>query len=261
MGHPLTIAGLTPSITPPMTPSITPYLHRRGTMISVMAPDALIAELLLEWKLVARAVDRPTTGTMNDIWIVETASGPVVLRGHRRTDRQRVDFEHMVMDHARALGVPVPTALRTASGQQVTERDGRLFSVFACANGAQVERDALKSGHALALGVMLGKVHRALRLLDVGDAPRPGRGRGHPAALASRLDDLLRRIAERPDPRNEDAWAIARLQSRRYLDRCRDLEWPVEPPSSEQVIHGDYQDSNVFFEAGAVSAVIDWDKG
>jgi aminoglycoside phosphotransferase (APT) family kinase protein len=47
-----------------------------------------------------------------------------------------------------------------------------------------------------------------------------------------------------------------------YLAHHRALG-PIAPPArrAEQVVHGDYQDSNVLFdERGDVTAVIDWDK-
>src|SRR5687767_15532216 len=63
--------------------------------------------LLAHWGVTGvTSVEVPTTGTMNETWIVRSPARSVVLRRHRRTDLALVAFEHEVIDKARSGGIP-----------------------------------------------------------------------------------------------------------------------------------------------------------
>jgi Ser/Thr protein kinase RdoA (MazF antagonist) len=220
--------------------------------------DGLVRSLVGEWGLRARVVEHPTAGTMNEVVIVTTDTGKVVLRGHHRRDRGRVDFEHAVMAFARTHAVPGPAAIPTPTGNVVVERDGGFWSLFEFARGWQVARGELTSDHAAAMGETLARAHVALRGLPTEHAPRAQRPGGVEATLGG-IERLLAHLADIGDPGEHEAWATERLRSRAdWLDRHPDP--PAVKVQGEQVVHGDYQDSNVFFADGVVSAIIDWDK-
>jgi Ser/Thr protein kinase RdoA (MazF antagonist) len=220
--------------------------------------DGLVRSLVGEWGLGAGVMERPVAGTMNEVVIVTTDAGKVVLRGHHLRDRGRVDFEHGVMAFARTHAVPVPAAIPTPVGDVVVERDGRFYSLFEYARGRQVPRDQLAADHTTAMGQALAQAHVALRGLPTEHAPRAQRPCGVEATLRG-IERLLTHLAGISAPGEQEAWATERLRSRAdWLDR-HGLPVPVMGGGG-QVIHGDYQDSNVFFAGGVVSAIIDWDK-
>jgi homoserine kinase type II len=116
----------------------------------------------------ADRIERTESGTMNDTYVVTTARRRVVLRRHRRTDRRRIEWEHEVVAHASAGGVPVPAAIPTPDGEVVVGHGGRWFSLFTYADGEQVERKRLRPAHARAMGATLAHIHRVLA-----DVPHP----------------------------------------------------------------------------------------
>lgn len=221
-----------------------------------MLPDRLVISLVNDWGLAASTLEHPSAGTMNEIAIVTTEAGKVVLRGHRRRDRRRVDFEHDVMVFARDRGVPVPEARATPSGQVVVERDGRFYSLLQHASGWQVPRDDLDESLAGSMGQTLAELHTALRTFPTDDAPWARREHSHQAALR-RIGQLLERIAAMDSPGEQEAWAVERLRPRAAW-----LGDHPDPPTfigdDEQLVHGDYQDSLpgsvVLFSGSAAAA-------
>nr|WP_272956180.1 phosphotransferase [Actinopolymorpha rutila] len=214
-------------------------------------------------------IERTESGTMNDTYVVTTARRRVVLRRHRRTDRSQVEWEHEVVAHARAGGVPVPAAIPTPDGELVVGHGGRWFSLFTYADGEQVERKRLGPDHARAMGATLASIHRVLA-----DMPHPPTAKNQPTPTPEeslrRMGDLVALIERRDREHTADqcdAWALDRLRSKMTWlasDGAR-LALPEAPAGAARLTHGDYQETNVFFsEATAadvrVVAVIDWDK-
>jgi len=217
-----------------------------------------VDDIIGEWGLRAIGIAVPEAGTMNEVYLVTTVSGRVVFRGHRRRDRRRVELEHEVMAHARGMGLPVPATIPTPGGDLVVERGGRYFSLFEHARGRHVPRVRLGEAHAKAMGRTLGALHRALRSFRPADAPRAQHHRDVPAVLR-RIDVLLDRVDTIEHPEAEDHWARERLATRAtWLQEHVDLPSPTGDET--QMVHGDYQDSNLFFGQGEVSGIIDWDK-
>nr|WP_238345527.1 phosphotransferase [Actinopolymorpha cephalotaxi] len=202
---------------------------------------------------------------MNDTYVVATARSRVVLRRHRRTDLSRIEWEHEVVAHARAGGVPVPAAIPTPGGDFVVGHGGRWFSLSTYADGEQVDRDRLRPEHARAMGVTLAHIHRALA--DVPDLP-PAKVNPAPAPEETlrRMAELVALIERRENFDRCDAWALDRLRSTMtwLASEGARLTLPEAPAGSARLTHGDYQETNLFFAGDGtdvrVAAVIDWDK-
>lgn len=202
-------------------------------------------------------------GTMNETYVVSRAAAPVVLRRHRRLERDVVEREHEVITYVRSRGVPTPVAVRADDGSAVVEHAGRLYSMFEYAVGHQLTPDQLSDGHARSMGVALARCHDALADYPVSRCPSAGIWASPLPPFAETIDrirTLLTCIKAWPGGGDQESWAVMRLQSR--------LEW-IEPldavPGCErtpdaQATHGDFQQANVFFDdSRAVAALIDWD--
>lgn len=194
----------------------------------------------------------PGSGTMNDTWIVTHGRGRVVMRRHRLVERARVEFEHLVLRQVQQRGIPVPLVMATNSGEGIAEEAGRLHTVYSWVPGEQLRRGEVNDRQARQMGRMLAAVHVALSDLNGGSVDEELPAGTEPAL---RLIEVLMRLAERTGL----GWVQENLEARRrWLEANPEL--PVEPIRPTQVIHGDYQDTNLLFHDARISAVIDWDR-
>lgn len=236
-------------------------------MSAVLVADDVLA-VLANWQLgEVSAVHPCPLGTMNETFIVTTSDRLAVLRQHRLSRcRSMVEREHALMDHARERGVPCPEVLCARSGGRLIEEAGRLYSVFEHAPGRQVRRGDLIAAQASSLGRALAHLHDAIADCAPVRDRATGEDRGTAAMptsaeTAARLQRLLTVVQQRRKATEVDQWAEERLRSR--------LTWleanPGAPPAvssrESRPLHGDYQESNVFFDGRQrVCAVIDWDN-
>ena len=217
--------------------------------------------ILAAWQLgrVAEIV-QPASGTINQIVRAAIAGRYFFLRRYRHPER--AVSEHAAIAHARARGFPAVAPLPLLDGATILVHDGAHYALYPQAPGRQHTRDQLTPTLLAAMGRNLAALHRALR-----DLPRAGM---HQRTFVADRDRTLAGIARiaaviagRDGSDSLDQIARTRLASRR--------EWlQAQPPTaeydpailSEQPIHGDYQETNLFFGADeTVCAVIDWDQG
>ena len=108
------------------------------------------------------------------------------------------------------------------------------------------------------MGGALAQLHAVLAGFPAGRAPRAPAPPSVDETLRG-IERLLDRPSGAPDPGDHERWAEERLRSRAaWLRRAPAAADPVV--GDEQLVHGDYQDANLFFEGGAVSSIIDWDQ-
>lgn len=219
--------------------------------------DAPIA-LLRAWGIEdVTSVTLPETGSMNDTWLVEHSSGRHVFRRHRRTEREPVEFEHTVLDWVRETGIPVPDVVGTLSGDRIVESEGGFYTLYSWAVGVQLPRDAIGERQAEGMGRTLAQVHNALA--DKPFVPTERRSPARTDATVEAIRQLCASIDARAD-RADHQGAVGHLKSREAWLESAGPSVPPDPVDPEQLIHGDYQHTNLFFADAQVSSVIDWDK-
>lgn len=206
------------------------------------------------------SVSRPASGTMNETSLLRIGAGTVVLRRHRRTDRARVQREHQVMGFARERGIPVPAAFVTRNGDPLVFHSGRWHSIFAFAPGQEVAASDLTPARTRAMGQMLARIHLALAdcLFTEEERVAPPPTAVEPSLL--RIEQLKTVICARKPLSPEDRGVLTHLDGQ--AEALRNLDDSARPVITEapQLVHGDYQHTNLFFAGDAIAAVIDWDK-
>jgi homoserine kinase type II len=76
-----------------------------------------------------------------------------------------------------------------------------------------------------------------------------------------RIEEIEAIIRSQPCKDDVDRQALTRLVQRKtWLTTTSPVEAANLLNLEQQVIHGDYQESNVFFYGGQISAIIDWDS-
>ena len=204
---------------------------------------------------------KPATGVVNRTAVVETIRGRFVIRRHRRDDLSHVLQEHAIMAHARSGGVPAPRPVAIPGGESVVRHSGALWSIFEHAHGAQIPRDQVAPSHAHSMGATLAKLHTVLQDFPMGD--EAGAALPTLSGTLETITKICTVIESKPFRTQLDHCALERLRSRGDWLKGRPeaaLSRPDELWSERQAIHGDYQESNLFFSGANVVAVIDWDQ-
>jgi homoserine kinase type II len=221
--------------------------------------DTTVGELVAAWGARAvRAAEQPGTGSIHQTRIVPTDAGAVVLRAYRYAQRGPVEREHALIAHARARGLPAVAPLPLRDGATILERAGRYYALFPHAPGRQLARADLRAPEASAMGRCLAAMHQALVDLPAGLlAPRPlAIDRATTLAEIKRLTARARASGHPHDP-----VALGCLAGQRaFVESLPEGATADLSRLAFQPIHGDYTETNLFFEHGAVCAIIDWDQ-
>lgn len=179
----------------------------------------------------------------NFVFTFESETQPQVLRFNRVSERSRANVEGEIafMDHLRALGVPVPRAVRSLTGRQVEHVRTSLATyhavVFEAFQGLQHELEDLTIEQFSRWGAALGDLHCAARSF---------RGSGRPS-LRERVKALERQL-----PPGEHA---ARRALGQVNARLQDI--PTEGRAFG-VIHGDFELDNIIW-SGSTIGTVDFD--
>jgi homoserine kinase type II len=216
-----------------------------------------VAKVLREWDVLPVAVERPASGTMSDIFIVESVDDRFVLRGHRERNRIAVEFEHTAMATARASGIPTPNTVKTPADETSVFVSDRWWSLLTWIPGSQPPRGTHSAEQALAMGVELARVHEALQQVKPPDL-LPTTDLTHEETL-NRISDILRSIDAHPAPGADEDVARQWLNGQRDWLLSTDSQNPSPSPHM-QVVHGDFHDANVLFEGDAVVGILDWER-
>ncbi len=215
------------------------------------------------WRLPSiRTSWSPETGTIHQTRLFATDDGQrYAWRVYRymAEEHERILQEHALSAFVRAQGLPAITPLALPTGAAIFEHEGRFSALFPYAEGYQMRRGQLTTNEIAAMGRCLGELHQVLR-------DYPGNllvGRpfeiDQPAILA-KLDALEQAIAARnlEEPQRRVLSLLA--QRRAWLREANTPDMQAFFNLEVQPIHGDYQETNLFFMDGKVSAIIDWDQ-
>jgi homoserine kinase type II len=217
--------------------------------------------VLVAWRIgPVLAAATPDSGTINRTLLVETAAGRFVLRAYRHAERQPVEREHAVIAHVCRHGLPAVAPLPLPGGGTILAREGRFYALFPHAPGAQVRRGQLAEREFAAMGACLAALHQALRSCPATPSARRAFAIDRGATLAG-IDELAAAIRELRSGCDFDRHVLRRLAARRtWVDQSPLEALPDLAGVAQQLIHGDYQETNLFFLNGRVAAIIDWDQ-
>jgi homoserine kinase type II len=226
------------------------------------------------WALPAPWTVTPAGGLNNTSAYVDTPAGAFVLRVYRNTaDPERVGYEHALLRALQREGLPfaVPCPVPTPAGETLVSvpaaRPGgrpALAALFPrLPGGAPAAHDPRQVREA---GAALGALHGALARVDV-PTPRPfppAVGLLGPVPAPAEAEGAAPAGAPVPaeDPLRLDGLPLApgqRAALEALVDRLRATVPPLYAALPRQVIHWDFEPSNVLFEGGRVAAVLDFE--
>jgi Ser/Thr protein kinase RdoA (MazF antagonist) len=194
-------------------------------------------------------------GTNNDSYAVERAGERYLLRVYRHAaDPDRIRYEHGLLIRLRSAGLPfaVPAPLPARSGDTlVTASNGAAAALFPFFPGAHANSEDPEQVRVCG---------EALALLDIAmagiDLPAPAAG-----LLAFGAFPAVHPAA--PDPDAVGAGLDVAKGERRRLHAIMRHLGEVAPALAralpEQIVHRDFDASNVLMEGGRVAVVLDFE--
>jgi homoserine kinase type II len=220
-----------------------------------------IADLLTAWMdttLLCSVISE--AGTIHHTYLLTTTNGRYALRAYRYSEREPIEREHHLIAYASSQGIPAIAPLALSTGETILERAGHYYALFPFAPGQHVRRGAITDGEIVGMGRCLAQIHLALQAYPHKCVAQRSLkiDRAEVLARLDRLEDIIRAL---PSQNESDKRILARLVGQRtWLLRSSFVDPTQLGELPYQVLHGDYQDANLFFDGDAVCAVIDWDQ-
>lgn len=205
---------------------------------------------------------KPETGLIHQTCLLKTSTESYALRAYRyqTKDRWYIECEHALIAYVRVHGLPSLAPVPLPDGGTILEHKEHFYALFPFARGHQVPRAQLTTYEAAIMGSFLGKLHHVLQKYPQKDVPHRSFEVDRTATFA-KLDEIEQVIRVQPQRNEIDNQALTRLtQQRRWLESAHPVDSGNLSLLEHQVIHGDYQETNLFFEDNYVSAIIDWDQ-
>jgi Ser/Thr protein kinase RdoA (MazF antagonist) len=221
---------------------------------STLAPAALVEQVLSGYAIATVTQCQFWNRGLSDVYLVETATAPYILRvshAHWRSQAD-IEFELALLDFLHQRHIPVAYPLRTQTGQlavTVSAPEGQRYaSLFIYAPG-QVALGDLNATQGQILGETVAKMHQA------GQDFCPAIER-HPLTLKYLLDDSLQLIAPflQHRPADFDYLQEAIGQIKQQLQ-----DFPQEPPFWG-ICWGDPHSGNVHFTPDNQVTLFDFDQ-
>jgi homoserine kinase type II len=198
-------------------------------------------------------------GATHRVYRVASPGKDRFLRVYKRPDPALAAREHALIHHVRRSGLPAVLPLQARHGDSVVVHEGIVYALYEAARGVQVSRASLTEPRARAAGELLARLHGVLRELPDEGYVRWQLSWDGPAWV-ERLNAVERALLARGLRSETDDWALRRLRAQRSWLAEAACPQTYTPACPAQLIHGDYQAANLFFDADAVTAVIDWDQ-
>jgi homoserine kinase type II len=219
-----------------------------------------VRDLLQAWPLGnVLHIQRARGGATHRVYRIDAERGAGFLRIYRRPDERVAQREHDLIAYVRAQGLPAPALLRARSGKTLMEHASSLCALYEPAQGQQRRGSELTVAQVSAAAELLARLHRTLATQeDVGYVQWTLRWDG--PAWIQRLEHVESQLLERGLQDETDRYALERLRAQREWLAHPDCVHAYRPRSAAQVVHGDYQDANLFFDGERVSCVIDWEQ-
>ncbi|MGR6924631.1 phosphotransferase [[Actinomadura] parvosata] len=203
-------------------------------------------------------------GMMNRNWRLRTDAGVFALKEIVDVPVPEARRSLVTVHALAAAGLPVCEPRPTVGGDVVAEvDDAGFFCLLPWVDGEHRRGTDLDVGQARELGLLLGRIHRALA--DAGLGPvdmRPRAKVGSPEAAAAEADRFLRLISALPCAEPFDAAAAEALERRKELLAVHAGDRPGDEVARGPVgwTHGDFQPLNLLWRDGRVVAVLDGDR-
>lgn len=226
-----------------------------------MNQSALLAFLHKNYLLPALHHATPVAaGYLSQNWVITAGNNRYFLKQYRFDDVERVAAAHAALFHFHRAGLPAILPLATREDQRICTTADRHYTLFPFVAGRQLCRGALPIVAIQSMGTMLGRLHRAghnVRLPQL----RQWRLKADRSLFVADASAILERIIQQPTLTPFDLLAEQTVRLQLALVEQTPMDLAVSALQPDHLIHGDYHDSNLFFnKADDVAYLFDWEK-
>jgi homoserine kinase type II len=211
--------------------------------VPAAAVDRSVERVLAAFGLQPEGIDAIGAGNVNDSWDVRANSMRWILRRYSTARLPAgIPFEHAVLQQLAMAGWPVPAPFAAPDGSTLVKVGGRFHALFPFLHGSRLDDPGLH-------GSVLGRLHATTSSLTIRAKPS-----------WPRLADYARR----PFPEALAAYAAADPDAAAAALRhhglvAREMAAVGTAGAVLLPVHGDFHTGNLLFQAGQLSAVLDFD--
>lgn len=215
--------------------------------VKTVLSDEVLAGVCETWGLGAlRSARGLPEGSINTLYVLETARDRYVLRLSEGRQEAEVAFETALLAHLETHRYPAVRLVPRLDGKRYGVVAERYACVFRWAAGESVRGEALTPEHVRDAGRLMARLHVLTEDFDA-----TLENRNSPAAVREWVDEITRRAAARPD--DEELRAFVPVL------RAEAAELGELPPAAEGVVHADWFPDNVRHAGSRVAVVLDFE--
>lgn len=203
-----------------------------------------------------RLVDK---GFLSTNFILQTDTHKYFLKQYRYTDHEPVAAAHKTKHFFAARGIPVIVPLQNAAGHTFFAYEGRYYALFPHVDGRHLPRGSFSCNALQSTAMLLAKLHRTGRGVTL-PYVRISQSQKSYTKFVATAQQILARIPHQQCTAFDE---LARETIFLKLQLAEENKVAIAQVSlpSDHLLHGDYQDSNFFFDAyEQVSHLFDWEK-
>lgn len=223
-------------------------------------PELLVQQIAQTYQLSPiQSIVPVTAGFLSNNYRLETVGAAYFLKRYRYTKRPSVAAVHEAKFFFANAQVPVILPLTTQQGETFFGYGDNYYSLFPFVEGQHLPRGAFSQRALASTARMLAHIHRAGRQVTLPHLRKAQTTRNY-TAFVEVAQQILHKIP--PHEQTEfDQLAAACIQLKLQLGKQHQDEFATIDLASDHLIHGDYQDANLFFDQDEqVSHVFDWEK-
>lgn len=223
--------------------------------------DSLLAVLADLYQLAnVSNFERVATGALSDNYVLTTTDGrKVFLKKYRFDTEQKIKEIHLAKQYFSDGSIPVILPLCTRTQSTFFFHNTSYYALFSFIGGRHLERGALTTSAIISMGKMLAKIHIRGRdsTLEIGNKFNPW----NKEAFLAKANAVLEKIPQGKGASDFDILALQNVRLKVKLASQNSTSFESLQLPSDHLLHGDYLDHNVFFDASDnVEYVFDFEK-
>lgn len=209
-------------------------------------------------------VQKVEKGYLTKNYKLTAASDEFFLKQYGSKSSEELAFTHMVQNFFSSRSIPAVLPLLTLAGQSYISIQSQIYELYPYVYGISYERKDLTSPLMDSMGSVLGTMHEIGKKSNLSGLPsvKESRERANFDAFVTRAQELLVKIRRSGSYTDFDMAAEKSLNFK--LQAVQALHNPnasVPELEADTLVHGDYQDQNIFFdEQGKIKYIFDFEK-